>query len=68
MIPNKLSNIHSLPTDYTQIAGLYDKNKDKIFEKIPVELYQWFDANMAAPLGSVLDLLEDNRPYRKPPT
>jgi len=57
---NVLNNIHSSSADYAQIAALYDKNKDKFFEKIPVQLSQWFDANMAAPLGAVLDLLEDN--------
>lgn len=57
---NSLNNIHSSSSDYAQIAALYDKNKDMFFEKILVQLLQWFDANMAAPLGAVLDLLEDN--------
>lgn len=57
---NILSNVHSLAADYDQISELYDCNKDKLFETIPIRLHTWFDANMAAPLGAVLDLLEDN--------
>jgi len=60
MTSNNLCNIHSSSSDYAQIANLYDKNKEKYFEKIPVSLYEWFNANMAAPLGAVLDLLKDN--------
>lgn len=60
MTSNNLCNIHSLSSDYEQIAALYDKNKEKSFEKIPVSLYHWFNANMAAPLGAVLDLLAGN--------
>jgi len=56
----KLYNINSLPSDYAQIAALYDEHKAKGYEKISVELHQWFKANMAAPLGAVLDLLADN--------
>jgi len=55
---NILSNVHSLPADYARISKLYDDNKGKIFEDIPIKLSCWFDANMAAPLGAVLDLLE----------
>jgi len=57
---NILNNIHSSSSDYAQIATLYGKSKDKIFEKISVQLLIWFNANMAAPLGAMLDLLEDN--------
>lgn len=60
MIPNLLNDLHSSARGFTQIADLYDKNKGNFFEKIPVHLHIWFDANMAAPLGAVLDLLEDN--------
>jgi signal transduction histidine kinase len=55
-----LQNIHSLPFDYKQIASFYEANKEKSFEKIPVSLYEWFDANMAAPLGAVFDLLQND--------
>jgi hypothetical protein len=55
-----LSNIHSSASDYVQIAKLYDEHKDKVFENIQIMLVIWFNANMAAPLGAVLDLLEDN--------
>jgi hypothetical protein len=60
MTSNCLSNLHSAASDFSQIAWLYDKNKGEFFDKIPVSFYEWFDANMAAPLGAVLDLLEDN--------
>ncbi|WP_124949634.1 ATP-binding protein [Sulfuriferula thiophila] len=55
-----LRNIHSTYTDYEQIAQFYDEHKDALFDDIPLSLSQWFDANMAAPLGAVLDLLEGN--------
>lgn len=57
---NLLSNIHSSAAGYGQITKLYDNNKDKVLEGIPVTLNCWFDANMAAPLGAVLDLLADD--------
>jgi hypothetical protein len=60
MTTNALNNVHSDASGYNQIARLYDANKEQFFEKIPLKLYEWFDANMAAPLGAVLDLLEDN--------
>lgn len=55
-----LCNIHSTHADYEQIAQFYDEHKDVLFDDIPLSLLQWFDANMAAPLGAVLDLLEDD--------
>lgn len=57
---NTLWNIHSQPSDYKKIAELYDTNKEKSFEQISVALRQWFDANMAAPLGAVFDLLQSD--------
>jgi len=60
MTSNCLSDLHSTASGFSQIARLYDDNKGEFFEKIPVSFYTWFDANMAAPLGAVLDLLEDN--------
>ncbi len=60
MTSNCLSDLHSTASGFSQIAWLYDKNKAEYFEKIPLSFYTWFDANMAAPLGAVLDLLEDN--------
>lgn len=60
MRANNLNNVHSDSSGYTQIARLYDTNKENFCEKISVNLYEWFDANMAAPLGAVLDLLENN--------
>jgi hypothetical protein len=60
MTANMLNNVHSDSSGYTQIACLYEANKENFFEEIPVDLDRWFDANMAAPLGAVLDLLEDS--------
>lgn len=57
---NTLCNIHSDAVSYEKIARLYENQKDEIFSDIHVSLLQWFDANMAAPLGAVLDLLEAN--------
>lgn len=60
MTANRLSDLHGDASGFSQIARLYAENKGEFFEKIPVSFYAWFDANMAAPLGAVLDLLEDN--------
>lgn len=60
MNSNLLSNLHSTALGFSQLARLYDDNKGEVFEKIHVSFDFWFDANMAAPLGAVLDLLEDN--------
>lgn len=59
MSSNILTNLHTDASGFSQISCFYDKNKEEFFEKIPVSLCQWFDANMAAPLGAVLDLLEN---------
>jgi len=55
---NTLRNIHSSARDYEQISCLYSNNKGKIFDDISIQLLEWFDSNMAAPLGAVLDLLQ----------
>lgn len=60
LMNNALYNIHSYPSDYKKIIELYDTNKEKSFERIFVSIYQWFDANMAAPLGAVFDLLQSD--------
>lgn len=55
-----LRDIHSSFQDYIQCINLYCEHKNKRLQSIPVNLYQWFNANMAAPLGGVLDLLIEN--------
>lgn len=57
---NVLSNINPDNQGYEQIITLYQFNQHKFFEQIPVSIYQWFQANMTAPLGAIFDLLENN--------
>jgi len=57
---NRLFNLHADFEGYNQLSRLFKANSEKFVEKIPLRLIQWFDANMAAPLGAVLDVLEDN--------
>lgn len=54
---SKLYNIDNSFSSYQQIAALYQQNAEKFFDEIPVELRQWFAANMASALGAVLDKL-----------
>lgn len=57
---DELCNIHSSLPDYSKIAQLYNSHKGTSFGKVHIGLSKWFNANMAAPLGAVLDLLADN--------
>ena len=57
---NNLSHIKSNFESYQRIAKLYDDNKEEYFGDINISLLNWFSANMSAPLGCVLDLLENN--------
>ena len=55
-----LKNIHSTAEDYQQLTEFYAVYKDEWFSSIHVSLKQWFSANMSAPLGALLDLLQEN--------
>ena len=52
-----LTNINNTFESYQSIISFYDRNKEKVFETIELELKKWFAANMCAALGAVLDLL-----------
>ncbi|WP_345974775.1 ATP-binding protein [Sulfurimonas sp. HSL3-7] len=54
-----LSNVHNDLDGYNQLIKLYDKYKDDFFENIEIELTQWFDANLCAVLGGILDKIEN---------
>lgn len=54
---NELRNIDTSFESYAQLVTLHHEHKDDFFETIEVTLKQWFGANMAAPLGAVLDKL-----------
>ena len=55
-----LHNTHSQAADYQKLTQFYDQNKAVFFDNIHLSLAHWFDAHMAAPLGAILDLLENN--------
>ncbi|MFA7610672.1 MAG: ATP-binding protein [Sulfurimonas sp.] len=57
---NTLSNIHNDLDGYNQLVKLYEEHKDDIFEKIDIELQVWFDANLSALLGGILDKIKND--------
>lgn len=60
MPTDKLSNIHNDLEGYNQLVKLYEEHKDDIFEKIDIELQVWFDANLSALLGGILDKIKND--------
>jgi hypothetical protein len=40
---------------YKQLIDLYTEHKNNLFETIEVQLFSWFDANLCAALGGILD-------------
>jgi hypothetical protein len=55
-----LSNIDNTCTSFQDIISFYQKNKDKTFDNIHLQIRSWFAANMCAALGAVLDLFTEN--------
>lgn len=55
-----LGTINNNVFSYTQLIELYHRNKDRYFDKIELNLNDFFAANMSAALGGILDLLEQN--------
>lgn len=55
MSVTSLSNIHNDLNGYNQLLELYNEYKDEILEEIQIELSVWFDANLCAVLGGILD-------------
>lgn len=60
MPTDKLSNIHNDLDGYNQLVKLYEEHKKDIFEKIDIELQIWFDANLSALLGGILDKIKND--------
>ena len=54
-----LSNVHNDLHGYNQLVKLYETYKDELFEDIEIELLRWFDANLSAVLGGVLDKIRN---------
>lgn len=50
-----LSNIHNDLDGYNKLIKLYDEHKEDLFETIELNLTTWFDANLSAVLGAILD-------------
>ena len=55
-----IRNIRNTLTSYQQLASLYHEHAEDFFYDIPIELRDWFSANMASALGAVLDKLIGN--------
>lgn len=56
----KLANVHNDLDGYNKLIKLYDEYKDDILEDIEIELTQWFDANLSAVLGGILDKIKND--------
>lgn len=50
-----LSNVHNDSYGYNQLVKLYEEHKDDFLENIDIEIKVWFDANLCAVLGGILD-------------
>lgn len=55
-----LHNIKSNKASFKRIINLYDKFKDIKDCKIELRLTKWFGANMSAPLGAIIDIIDKN--------
>ncbi|MDD2906849.1 MAG: ATP-binding protein [Sulfurimonas sp.] len=60
MPSDKLSNIHNDLDGYNKLIRFYEEHKDDIFENIEIELTTWFDANLSAVLGAILDTIKND--------
>ena len=52
-----LSNVHYNFDGYNQLVNFYETYKEEFFEVIELEINTWFDANLSALLGGVIDKL-----------
>ena len=55
-----LSNIYNDIRSYNQLIKLYEEHKEDIFENIELDLTSWFDANLSAVLGAILDKIKQD--------
>lgn len=55
-----LHNIKSNKASFKRIINLYNKFKDRKDCKIELRLTKWFGANMSAPLGAIIDIIDKN--------
>lgn len=55
-----LSNINNNLSSYNQLIKLYQERHGDFFETIELEIKAWFDANLCAVLGGILDKIENN--------
>lgn len=55
-----LNNINNTDDGYKTITDFYTKYKDIMFSTIDVSIQGFIEANMACPLGAVLDILKKN--------
>lgn len=56
-------NLNEIRNDfdsYQKFINLYVQNKDKLFDKIKINLTGWFSANACSMLGAVLTKFQDN--------
>lgn len=56
---SQLVNVHNDLDGYNQIIKFYEEHKDDFLENIKLELRVWFDANLCAVLGGVLDKIKN---------
>jgi hypothetical protein len=50
-----LQNIDNSYESYQSLISFYQRNKDKTFDAIHLQIHKWFAANMSAALGAILD-------------
>lgn len=55
-----LSNIHNDLASYNQLIKLYQEHKNDLFETIDIQMRHWFDANLCAVLGGILDKIKND--------
>ncbi len=55
-----LSNIHNDLASYNQLIKLYQEHKNDLFETLDIQIRQWFDANLCAVLGGILDKIKND--------
>lgn len=56
----KFNSINNDYESYDKIIRFYHKHKNDFFTNIHLSIYGWFGANMASPLGAILELFSDN--------
>ncbi|MFA7084085.1 MAG: ATP-binding protein [Arcobacteraceae bacterium] len=60
MTSYQLSNIHNNLDGYNKLFNLYDTHKEDIFETLELQMTEWFDANLSAVLGAILDRITND--------